>query len=295
MRKASLIIAAFVLLAALAACGQGEESPPAIEEQEIESAAEAQQPSPEQPPEPPQEEPTIQLPPRPQLPAHLQYIVDAGQRSGSYRGGYATYTNTALNIIYHFDEENDNSIFLGISASTDPMDPGVLMSATGFKDWFWFRVIAGSGEDWVQQRANDFVEWYIEDWLEENEHIREFEGDGYEAWVAQLIESRLQNEQWREEWWTASFPGEPFEESIHPFTPDELEMVRFWPVEYEIAGRQFSGLQINVVWPGSGFNAGLTWLFHQIDDDTALVISIESEEPAGYVARRHVSRFSALP
>ena len=278
MRKVAYLLVFFVLLAALAACGGGEEPPPAIEEQEIESALEAPPPPTELPPE----EPVVE----PQLPAHLQYIVDAGEFGGPAREGvgFSTYTNAALNIIYHLDEESASFVIHAGRVTEE------LMRVYGYKDWFWLIAIAGSGEEWVRQRVDEFVETYIEDWLEESEHIREWVGDEFEEWLAQQIQWRDE----REQRWAEHSPEIPFEESINPFTPDELDMVRFWPVEYEIAGRQFSGLQINVVWPGSGFNVGRTYLFHQLDDDTALVMSIDSEEMAGYVARRHISRFAAI-
>ena len=304
MRKAYLLLALFVLLAGtLTACGESsaEPTPEEYASELVIEVPEVQPPpaepqSEEQAVEPPLEEPVQEQPPPEEvtpeepLPAHLQYIVDAGYFSGErYRPWlWSTYTNTALGIVYHYEGDVMYSFFMGAYAGEAP---GELMRARGINDRLGLSVIAGSGEEWVRQQADDFVERYIEHWLETEERFRKYECDEYEELLAQRIQRRDEAAQRRAE----RYPDRPFEKIIHPLTPDELDLVEFWPVEYEIAGREFVGLQINVMLTSTSHNMGDTHLFHQIDDNTALVITIMCQTSADSAARRHIARFSALP
>ena len=304
MRSAYLLLALLVLLAGLAACGESvtEPTPEEYAPELVVEASEALPPTPEPMPE--------EAIPEEPLPAHLQYIVDAGRFSGEVISGcavsgdvfkeYAVYENTLLGLAYRFTEDEVyERPFFGVAPG---LAPGGLMSAWAFGEEFMLSVIAGSGEQWARQQADDFIESYIEAWLRRDKSIREFLGDERDEEIALIIEMRSQNEQRRAERWAEFFPGMPLEEVIIPLTPDELDTVRFWPVEYEIADRIFLGLQINASLPGSEslprdgsvFFMGRTFLFHQIDDDTALVVSIRSLSYANLVATRHINRFAAL-
>ena len=299
MRKVMYLPVLLVLLAGLTACGGSatESAPVEYAYELVIEVPEVLPPTPEPPLEEPAtvEQPPEEVTPEEPLPAHLQYIVDAGRFSGErYRPClWSTYTNTALGIAYHFVDPDAYSSHFGVQAGVIP--EGGLMEVWVFGEQFFLNVISGSGEQWVRQQADEFVESYIEAWLRNDESLREYLGDKRNEEIARLIEMRPQEEQSRAEWWAENRPGMPPEVVISPLTPEELDMVEFWPVEYEIAGREFAGFQINVILPAAGFNDGNTFLFHQIDNDTALVISIASGDSADYIARRHIARFTALP
>ena len=301
MRSAYLLPVLLVLLAALTACSGGA-AEPAPEEYAPELVVEAPEalPPPAEPQpeelavEPMLEEPVQEQPPPPEevvaeepLPAHLQYIVDAGQFSGEFDDGFAAYENTLLGFVYRFGDE-DRGSFWGVVAPEEPSTL-MLMIARGFGESLVLSVITGSGEEWVEEHARDYLEELAQGhkaWHEEAR--RGIYVSDYESWITNRFATRAMNEDYRAEW----------DEVVDPITLEEVDAMSFWPVEYVIADRHFSGLQINVITPGFGLGAlfGYTYLFHQIDDDTALVISIISYSRfADETARRHITRFTALP
>jgi len=224
-----------------------------------------------------------------------QRIIDSGIFSGDFHGdfpsprqfqGFTTYTNTALDMVYHFDsisEGEDGRLFMGVFAPVAPSNG--LMEAVGFGDGFAMRVIDGSGEEWVRGQADSNIERLIQMYREWDDFLREHYGEEYEEMRARGNQFARENEEF-----LRNLVGDEYEISFGSHNYNDME---FWPVEYEIAGRIFTGLQINAIMTGSGFNNGMTYLFHQIDD-LAIVISISSEEWAGAAARRHVSRFSTI-
>ena len=274
MRTVAYLLALFVLFAGLTACG-GSAAEPAPVEYAPELVIEAPEALP--PPEPPPEEATPEEP----LPAHLQYIVDVGQFSGEFDDGFAAYENTLLGFVYRFGDE-DRGSFWGVVA---PEEPGTLMVARGFGESLILSVITGSGEEWAEEHASNYLDRLVQMHREAHEEVRELLD--YESWIADRFATRAMNADERAEW----------EEVVDPITLEEVDTMSFWPVEYVVAGMYFSGLQINVItpWP-MGALWGRTYLFHQIDDDTALVISISSYSKfADEAARIHINRFTALP
>ena len=246
-----------------------------------------------------------ELPPATQLSAQAQYILDAGQFSADFvdelfiaehslfsYGRYTTYTNKALELVYHYDAEAvDDRRFAGVGRPwVDP--PGGMMWAIDFGMSFDMLVIDGCGAQWAREQADYHMEGFIQRWQEWEEYKRERYGEEFEAQIPRWVQSVNENNERLK-----YYLGDDFEKDfcyidflVNP------ENIAFWPIQYEAAGITFTGLQINAIMPGAGFIIGVTHLYVQIDDDVAVVITISvSEDWAGSAARRHMSRITAIP
>ena len=265
-------------------------------------------PAPLDPPNPPEQEPTPSpAPPVPEpepLPPALQYIVDAGRFEGRHEpfwgeAGHTTYINTALGMIYHFDKEAEGEggrLFDGVFHPASDIiggvvhpasnTPGELMRVSEFKDLLVMRVVYGSGEQWIRERTDAGIEGLTRMYRDYHERLRgHYSEEEFEEWRAGATAGAAEFEEFMR-----NRMGDYFEVHFGSHNYDEMA---YWPVEYEIAGRIFTGLQLNVVIPESGFSNGRTHLFHQMGD-VAIVITISSEGGAGAVARRHINRFDVI-
>jgi len=284
----------FMLLAVLLTACQPEPVQVAEEPDDVDIAGEQdQEPSPE---------PAIEPPAWPPLSDTAQRIVDAGYFSSDHPHpspwwpGFLIYANTELGLIYRFDEDEIQAYpELTIIAPDEWSAPGLLMAMPGhmFLEELRMYVIDGCGEEWLQERADYALENIIRLLLGEFVQIEawymEHYGDDYEENLAYRIARRDAWVQQRRE-----IEGDAYEHLFSPLTLAEVESVAFWPVEYEVVGRVFTGLQINHILRGYGGSIGRTYLFSQINDDIAVVMFIYSRECAGAVARRVIARFEAI-
>ena len=313
MRKIAFIGCVIALCLIAAACSESNQVSPAEPEPPADTV-QAELPAPPEPhfelfrdpPPPPPGSSLIEQPNTPEpeptptpvveLSARAQYIWDSGQFSGetvcwSGRTFYTTYTNTALGLIYCNYGHNQDCEFLGVVLPTFDV-PGGMMTSSSFSEQFVMRVIDGCGAKWVSEQADAGRERLLQIWREHEEHIREFLSDEeLEKRVTQLAQLRAEEVEY-----IKYYAGDYFERRFcFPdffLTPEEIA---FWSAEYRVVGRTFRGLQINVVYPDSGFFRGYSYLYTQIDDDVAIIISISTQALAGYAASRHMSRITEIP
>ena len=299
MRKFAFIVFIIAVCLMAAACRADNQALPATQEPPAETVQA------ELPPSPPEEIQPEPVPPIVQLSARAQYILDAGQFSADFvdeyfiaehslfsYGRFTTYTNTALGLVYHYDAEAvDDRRFAGVGRPwVEP--PGGMMWAIEFGMSFDMLVIDGCGAQWAREQADSGMKDFIRRWQEWEEYKRERYGDEFEEQVPRWVQSVNENNERLK-----YYLGDDFEKDfcyidflVNP------EDIAFWPVQYEAAGRTFTGLQINAVMPWTGFIIGVTHLYDRIDDDVAVVITISvSEAWAGSAARRHMSRITAIP
>jgi len=250
-----------------------------------------------------QEPPTPYMEPPmwPPLSDAAQRIVDSGYFSGEHPSPwgprFSAYTNAELGLIYRiYEDDMQANPELMIYAPSGLSGPNLLMAlpAHFFHEQLHMYIIDGSGEEWLQEQADYALENIIQLLLGDIEPIEAFfmrhYGDDYEENLAYRIARRDAHAQWRRE-----NEGDTYEKLFEPITLEEVENVAFWPVEYEAAGKVFTGLQINYFLPADGGYRGITYLFTQLSNDVAVVISIYSPDFAGSVARRNIDRFEAIP
>ena len=312
MRIKKLHFILFILLIGLSACGNDAIQPSGLEPDSdgseiIESSAQEEPEAKSQVELAEVDDYTDKPFTAPPVSDYILSIVESGYFSDnntSGEHGFKTYTNTALKFIYN--KNDDDTLFFGINTpltlDRNYRISGGLMSYLGFKEVFNMYVIDGSGEEWVRKQADLILDLYIQIYREEEEWLREnfdnvkarygaSEFETYDEYAAHSINSRAEREENYKEWYKEWY-GEEYEKQIYAMSRGEYEHMDFWLAEYEAAGMSFTGLQVNFISPGSGFNHGFTFLHSQIDDDVAIVISVETEEGAGSAAKRHMGRFS---
>jgi len=249
----------------------------------------------------------------------VRQIKDSGRFSGDFYSGlrveifgghgisewFTTYANTALGMIYRFDEARESDrLFLGARVSgLMEAEEAVAGCCHWYIERFDMRVTDRSGETWVRDQADQYMESLVRKFQWSDRWLRDYFGENFEERLAGLVEAA---EDGRERWF-----------GVHNFV--EME---FWPVEVEIAGRVFKGLQINTLdfryieldvapWAGmtpwgtavgfrfsdilmeSGIRSGVTYLFHQMDD-VAIVITVTSPGWASDAVNRHISRIDVI-
>ena len=218
------------------------------------------------------------------LSAQAQYILDAGQFSekvefsDSYR--FTVYTNMALRWVYRSD----------IAVHPTVNEPGGMMEATYGPSMIIMRVIDGCGAQWVREAADSRMEDLIQRWQGHEEWLRTFYSD--EEFEEEVIPRMLYTSASHEEF-MRYHAGDYFERQFRFLDfIFNVEDIAFLPVEYEAAGRIFQGLQIDAEVPGFR-NLGFTYLYTQIDDGMAIVISISTSiNWARWAASRHMARIT---